>query len=754
MTTVTTTKLRVRGMHCASCVGRVEKALAGLAGVSDVAVNLATETASLSRNAGQITLPELTQSLDQAGYPAQVIDSGELAAYGTRKAAEQDALRRDLVLAACLTLPVFVLEMGAHLVPALHMAITASIGLAGSWMIQAVLTTIVLFGPGRAFFLRGLPALWRRAPDMNSLVALGTGAAWGYSMLATIWPSALPEGLRAVYFESAAIIVVFILAGRWLEARAKGRTGAAIKALIGLQPRTARVMQGDATKDVPVAQLRPGDVILIRPGERVPTDATVTSGQSHIDESMLTGEPMPKRKAPGDPVTGGTVNTTGSLQVRAEAVGTATVLAQIIRMVEEAQGTKLPIQGLVDRITLWFVPAVMAVAALTVMVWLMVGPHPALTYALVAGVSVLIIACPCAMGLATPTAIMVGTGRAAEMGVLFRRGDALEHLTKIDVIAFDKTGTLTKGEPELTDIYLAENQSRAEVLALAAAVEAASEHPLGRAIIAKAEADGLTWPQAEGFAAHPGRGVSATVQGKTVRIGNAGFMGEATKPPAPLAEAFAARMRAGSSAVYLAVDGQITAVMAIADPLKRGTNAALSALAAQGIRLAMITGDSAVTAQAVADPLPFDLVIGDVLPGGKQAAIRDLQADGSRVAFVGDGINDAPALAAADVGIALDSGTDVAMETADVVLMSGDLGGVVTAHALSVRTMTTIRQNLGWAFGYNIALIPLAAGVLYPLFGLLLSPIFAAGAMALSSVSVLGNALRLRRLQPAALRAK
>ena len=741
--------LNVDSMSCASCVGRVDKALADVPGVVSVSVNLAAETATVVYLEGTVTPADLIAAATNIGYPAELAEANANQSRIERKAEEANALRRQVILAAILTVPVFVLEMGSHLVPAFHMAIENSIGSQTSWIIQFFLTSVVLFGPGRHFFTKGIPALLRGAPDMNSLVAVGTGAAWSYSVIATFLPSLLPEGVRAVYFEAAAVIVVLILIGRLLEARAKGRTGAAIQALLGLQVRTARVVRDGETQEVDVDALDVGDLILVRPGERIPVDGNVTDGTSNVDESMITGEPVPVAKAAGAVVTGGTVNGTGSLTFAASRVGGDTTLAQIIRMVEEAQGAKLPIQGLVDRITLWFVPAVMALAALTVLVWVLVGPDPALTLALVAGVSVLIIACPCAMGLATPTSIMVGTGRAAEMGVLFRKGDALQQLSEVDVIALDKTGTVTAGKPTLTDVIVAGDFDRATVLAQIAAVEALSEHPIAEAIVQGAQSEGISVPVAQGFRSITGYGVAAMVDGYEIMVGADRYMARESVDVSTLAEIEKSLAERGRTALYAAVDGKLAAVIAVSDPVKPTSRSAISALQDRGFQVAMITGDKQETADAIAKETGIDHVIAGVLPDGKVQAVDDLRAGGRKVAFVGDGINDAPALAHSDVGIAIGTGTDVAIESADVVLMSGDLRGVVNAVEVSKRTMSNIRQNLGWAFGYNVALIPIAAGVLYPAFGLLLSPVFAAGAMALSSVSVLTNALRLRRLQPA-----
>jgi P-type Cu+ transporter len=740
--------LNVASMTCASCVGRVDKALAAVSGVVDVSVNLTAETATVSYFEGATTPQALIRAATDAGYPAEIATADAQLTRTERKADEARLLARRMTLAAVLTVPVFVLEMGAHLFSAFHMAIEHSIGTQTSWLIQFVLTTIVLFGPGRQFFAKGFPALAKATPDMNSLVALGTGAAWVYSVVATFLPRLLPDGVRAVYFEAAAVIVVLILLGRWLEARAKGRTGAAIQALLGLQVKTARVLRDGEAHEVDIDTLQAGDTVLVRPGERIPVDGTVTEGVSNVDESMITGEPLAVSKSDGDVVTGGTVNGTGSLTFRATRVGADTTLAQIIRMVEDAQGAKLPIQGLVDRVTMWFVPAVLVMAALTVAVWLAIGPDPALTFALVAGVSVLIIACPCAMGLATPTSIMVGTGRAAEMGVLFRKGDALQGLSDVDVIALDKTGTVTEGKPTLTDLVLASGYERAEVLRLVASVEEQSEHPIAEAIAQSAKAEGLKLGNVQDFSSITGYGVEATVEGRRILIGADRLMTREGIDVAALAADEKRLAERGRTALYAAIDGQIAAVIAVADPVKVSSAAAIRALRSAGIKVVMITGDKRETALAIARETGIDHVVAGVLPDGKVAALEALRAEGNRIAFVGDGINDAPALAHADVGIAIGTGTDVAIESADVVLMSGDLRGVVNAIEVSRATMRNIRQNLIWAFGYNAALIPVAAGVLYPAFGLLLSPVFAAGAMALSSVSVLTNALRLRRVKP------
>ena len=745
-----TLTLNVASMSCASCVGRVDKALAAVPGVLDVNVNLAAETATVTYLEGAVTPADLAAAATEAGYPATPAKAdGATEDRSARRESEARETARKAILAAVFALPVFVIEMGGHIFPALHHWITGTIGQQTSWIVQFALTTIVLAGPGRVFYAKGIPALLRGAPDMNSLVAVGTAAAYLYSVVATFLPGLLPEAVRAVYFEAAAVIVVLILVGRFLEARAKGRTGAAIERLLGLQVRTARVLRDGEAQEVEIEAIRPGDILLVRPGERIATDGEVTEGSAHVDESMITGEPLPVAKAEGDPVTGGTVNGTGSFQFRATRVGADTTLAQIIRMVEQAQGAKLPIQSLVDRVTLWFVPAVMTVAVLTVIAWLVFGPDPALTLALVAGVSVLIIACPCAMGLATPTSIMVGTGRAAGMGVLFRKGDALQQLSSVEVVALDKTGTVTEGRPEMTDLVPGEGIDRAEVLALVAAVEEQSEHPIAEAIVRAARAEGVPRHAVEAFESITGYGVRAHVAGRDVLIGADRLMAREGIETGALADDEARLAERGRSALFAAVDGRIAAVIAVADPVKPASKAAISALHDKGLKVAMITGDKRETAEAIARETGIDTVIAGVLPEGKVAALDDLRAQGGKLAFVGDGINDAPALAQADVGIAIGTGTDVAIESADVVLMSGDLRGVVNAVEISQATMRNIRQNLFWAFGYNTALIPVAAGVLYPALGVLLSPMLAAGAMALSSVFVLSNALRLRRVRPA-----
>lgn len=742
--------LDIDGMTCASCVARVERGLAALPGVLSAHVNLADATARVRLLAGAQAPAELAAVLAPLGYPARPREGTDADGAHTDRAAS-DAMRHRtrFLWAAALTLPVFALEMGGHMVPSFHHWVHENIGLRESWTVQAVLTGLVLAGPGRAFFAHGLPGLFRGTPDMNALVALGAGSAFLYSMVALLAPTALPEAARAVYFEAAAVIVTLILAGRWMEARAKGQAGAAIRGLMALAPPVARVERDGRVTEVPVATVVPGDILHLAPGARVAVDGIVTGGTSHVDESMLTGEPVPVAKAAGDEVTAGCINGLGSLTFRATRVGADTVLARIARMVQEAQAARLPVQDMVNRVTAWFVPAVLLVAVTTVAVWLVFGPAPALPHALVAGVSVLIVACPCAMGLAVPVSIMVGTGRAAELGVLFRKGEALQTLSEARTVAFDKTGTLTEGRPTVTEIVVAEGFDEDQALRVAAAAEAGSEHPIARALIAAARDRGIAPPPAEGFRADPGFGVRATVEGRQVTVGALRMLQRDGVDAGPLAAAADRLAAQGATPFFVSAQGVAVALIAVSDPIKHGTPAALAALLAEGKALAMVTGDAAGTAQAVAGSLGIETVEAEVLPGGKVGAVRRLQAEG-KVAFVGDGINDAPALAAADTGIAVGTGTDVAIAAADVVLMRGDLRAVATAFRVSGAVMRNIRQNLVWAFGYNALLIPVAAGVFYPAFGLQLSPMLAAGAMAASSLCVIGNALRLRTLKPLA----
>ena len=741
-------KLNVEGMNCASCVKTLEVALNQVQGVASATANLADESATVEFAAGTVEPQLLIQAVQGAGYQAklEVGANDDREARDQRKTQEYQQLGIQTLLAAALALPVFSLEMGSHLVPGVHEWVGASLGHQNSRLLQFVLTTLVMLGPGRQFYLKGFPALFRGAPDMNSLVAIGTAAAYSYSVVATFATEVLPAGTANVYFEAAAVIIVLILLGRMMEARAKGRTGDAIRRLVKLQAKSARVERDGDIVSVHIDEIEPGDIVHVRPGEQIAVDGEVTRGDSYIDESMLTGEPVPVAKSTGDKVIAGSINGTGALSYRATAVGSDTVLAQIIKLVERAQGAKLPIQGLVDSITYRFVPVVIALALLTTGIWFAIGPEPVLGFALTAGVSVLIIACPCAMGLATPTSIMVGIGRAAGLGVLFRQGDALQSLEKIGVVALDKTGTLTEGRPELTDIMVLDGFDENELLAKAAAVEADSEHPVGRAISKAANDRSLPIPSAKGFQSETGGGVRADVDGQTVLIGNSRFLEAEGVVVTELTSQASRLAEQGRTPLLLAVDGKPAAVIAVADPIKPTSVTLVTALHDRGLKVAMISGDNQRTASCIARELNIDHVVAEVLPAGKVDTLNELRAEFGPVAFVGDGINDAPALAEADVGIAVGSGTDVAIEAADIVLMSGDLRGVEHAIHASQQTIRNIRQNLFWAFGYNVLLIPVAAGAIYPLTGLLLSPVLAAGAMALSSVFVVSNALRLRWL--------
>lgn len=741
-------KLSVAGMNCASCVKTLEVALGQVPGVASAAANLADESATVQFAAGAVEPQRLVEVVKAAGYSAELEGgaSNDRVERDQRKAQEYRGLQIQTLLAAILTFPVFVLEMGSHLVPGVHEWVGTALGHDNSRLIQFVLTTLVIAGPGRQFYIKGFPALFRGAPDMNSLVAMGTAAAYSYSLAATFAAGVLPEGTANVYFEAAAVIIVLILLGRLMEARAKGRTGDAIRKLVKLQVKSARVERNGEVVEVHIDEIRPFDIVHVRPGEKIAVDGDVTSGDSYINESMLTGEPVPVAKSFGDKVIAGSMNGNGALTYRATAVGSDTVLAQIIKLVERAQGAKLPIQGLVDSITYRFVPGVIVLAIVTTLIWFAVGPDPVLGFALTAGVSVLIIACPCAMGLATPTSIMVGIGRAASLGVLFRHGDALQSLDQVTVVAMDKTGTLTAGRPVVTDIQVLGEFHQDELIAKAAAVEKDSEHPIARAMAEAANERQLSLPAAENFQSETGGGVSATVDGQEMLIGTTRFLESKGIAVEQLSEKVSEFAERGKTPISLAVGGKPAGVIAAADPIKETSAAVVTALHQRGLKVAMISGDNQRTASAIAEVLKIDHVVAEVLPAGKVDTIKQLRKEFGPVAFVGDGINDAPALAEADVGIAVGSGTDVAIDAADIVLMSDDLNGVEYAIRVSQQTIRNIRQNLFWAFGYNVLLIPVAAGVFYPLTGLLLSPVLAAGAMALSSVFVVSNALRLRWL--------
>ncbi|MDA9998613.1 heavy metal translocating P-type ATPase [Planktomarina temperata] len=741
--------MSVSNMSCASCAGRVDKALWQLPGVLAVDVNLATETVQVTYTPDLASRADFIAASTAAGYAAQEHSEDSHGQVQARKQQLAEAYGRRSRLAVFLAAPVIILGMGGHVLPGFERLIADVIGQKANWIIQCIFATAVLFGPGLDFYRRGFPALWRGAPDMNSLVALGTGAAYAFSLIATFLPQILPEGVSGVYYEPASLIVVLILFGRDLENRAKGRTGKAIQSLLGLRVKTAQVRRAGKFVECPIEEIVVGDVLSLRPGERVAVDGVVHEGSSYIDESMITGEPRPVEKSTGAALTAGTVNGMGHVIYEARRVGHDTTLSQIIQLVEQAQGAKLPIKALVDRLTLWFVPMVLTLAFVTVTVWMIWGPAPALPYALVAGVCVLIIACPCAMGLATPTSIMVGTGRAAEMGVLFRKGDALQLLADVDVIAFDKTGTLTRGQPVLTDLDVADGLGRRAALQVMASVEQGSDHPIARAIVMAAAEEGLDLLPIQDGQTYAGLGLSAHVAGEEVILGTERFMRERgidVKGYHGSAEALASQ---GKSVIFAARAGQVIALAGVSDALKPSTQGAIAQLKAAGITVVMLTGDRRDAALQIAADLGIDQVHAELLPADKSRVLAELKTKARQLAFVGDGINDAPALAAADIGIAFGTGTDVAVESADIVLMWGDLLGVVNAIEMSRLTLRNIKQNLFWAFGYNVALIPVAAGALYPAFGMLLSPILAAAAMALSSIFVLANALRLRYVRAA-----
>ncbi len=645
-----------------------------------------------------------------------------------------------------LTIPVFLLEMGGHLT-----GLTHAIGQQRSNWIQFILATPVVIWAGAPFFQRGWASLASRNFNMFTLIALGTGVAYLYSLVATFAPQLFPPAMRGhdgavpVYFEAAAVITVLVLLGQLLELKARERTGGAIRALIDLSPKTARrVLKTGGDEDVAIEHLQTGDLIRVRPGERVPVDGVIAEGQSSLDESTITGESMAVKKGPGDSVIGGTLNQTGSFDFRAAKVGRDTVLAQIVQMVADAQRSRAPIQRLADVVSGWFVPTVVLVAVLAFLAWFTWGPEPRFAYALIAAVSVLIIACPCALGLATPMSIMVGVGRGAQSGVLIKNAEALERLEKVDTLVIDKTGTLTSGKPTVTAIKPAGGMKESELLRLAANLERRSQHPLGDAIVQAAAARGLPSSPVANFDAPPGKGVSGTVAGRRVIIGNARILRDDGLDPAPLETLADSYRSVGATPVFVAVDGKAAGIIVVSDPVKSNATEAIAALKASGLRIVMLTGDNAKTAQAVAGAVGIADVEAQVLPADKARIVQKLQQQGRVVAMAGDGVNDAPALAAADVGIAMGTGTDVAMQSSGITLVKGDLMGIVRARRLSQATMANIRQNLVAAFLYNAAGVPIAAGVLYPAFGLLLSPVIAAAAMSLSSVSVIGNALRLK----------
>jgi Cu+-exporting ATPase len=742
----------VGGMTCASCVARVEEALSSVPGVISASVNLASEKATVEYLEGTEPV-DMRRAVKDAGYElgpeVQALEDVTTAAQR-----EIRGLRNRFIVAAILAASI--------------MALGFSPSFAGQPYLLWALATPVQFWAGLRFYRGAWGALKHRTSDMNTLIAVGTSVAYFYSLIAVIFPSLFATGVLEphLYFDTSAMIITLILLGRFLEARAKGQASEALKKLIGMQPKAALVVREGEQREISVEDVRVGDLILVRPGERIPVDGIVCQGYSSIDESMITGESIPVEKKVGDEVIGATINKTGSFQFEATKVGKETTLARIVRMVEEAQGSKAPIQRLADVIASYFVPAVIGIAIVTFVIWYFVGPAPALTFALLNFVAVLVIACPCALGLATPTAIIVGTGKGAEQGILIKNGEALERAHQINTVLLDKTGTLTRGEPVVTDVVAALFSSPEEVLRLAASAEQSSEHPLGEAVVKAALEKKLELSPFSNFNAIPGQGVEALVESKKLFLGNLKFMGERGLSLNGLESKAAEFLEAGKTAMFLGWDSRVAGIIALADTLKPGAREALQALHRMGIETAMLTGDNRRTAEAIAREAGIDRVLAEVLPEHKAGEVKKLQEEGKVVAMVGDGINDAPALAQADIGIAIGTGTDVAMETGDITLISGDLMGVVTAISLSKRTMRTIKQNLFWAFAYNTALIPVAAGVLYLAFGKtgvpsglhfilgeygFLNPMLAAAAMAASSITVVSNSLRLRRFKPAKL---
>ncbi len=746
-TSIAKQEIPIKGMTCAACVSRVQKALEKLDGVLSANVNLATERAVVEYFPAQVGPREFRKAVKEAGYEVLRIEQGEDIVEKERREREAryKKLKTKLITGVFLTVPVFLLVFWDRL----GLSSVLEIPRQTNFLLQLLLETPVQFWIGRQFYSGALAAARHRSTNMNTLIAVGTSAAYVYSLTATFFPRVFEiQGYAAhVYYDTAAAIIVLILLGRLLEARAKGHTSEAIKKLMGLRARTARVVRNGSEEDVPVEEVEKGDIILVRPGEKIPVDGVVREGYSSVDESMVTGESMPVEKKAGDTVIGATMNKTGSFRFEAARVGRETMLSQIIGMVQEAQGAKPPIARLADRIASIFVPSVMAIATVTFLVWFIFGPSPAFTYAVLNFIAVLIIACPCALGLATPTSIMVGTGKGAENGILIRGGESLETAHKINAIIFDKTGTLTRGEPAVTDVIAAEGFSGEEVLLYAGSTEKGSEHPLGEAIVKRAEESGIPLRDSTDFIALPGHGVKAGVDGKAVLLGNEALMEENDIALGNLKQRAGALAGEGKTPMFVAVDGRAAGIISVADTLKENSVEAVAALKAMGIEVIMLTGDNRRTGEAIARQVGIDRVLAEVLPEQKAEEVRKLQAEGKVVAMVGDGINDAPALAQADVGIAIGTGTDVAIEASDITLIKGDLKAVSTAIALSKATLRNIKQNLFWAFAYNTILIPVAAGALFPFFGILLSPIFAAGAMGMSSVTVVTNALRLRKFK-------
>ena len=737
--------LPIRGMSCAACVGKVEKALRSIKGVIRAGVNFATERASVEYLPGEVTLGDLKRVVQNAGYEVLEVEEEDMVEK-ERLAREADLsrLKWKFILGLFFLAPILLLMWGA---PFLE---KAGLSRRINFFLQFLLATPVQFWVGRQFYAGFWKATENKTSDMNTLIAVGTSAAYIYSFIVTFAPHLImvKGWMLDVYFDTSAAIVVLILLGRYLEARAKGRTSEAIKKLMGLQPKTARVIRDGHEMDISLREVVPGDIVVVRPGEKIPVDGMVKKGHSSVDESMVTGESLPVEKRAGDRVIGATMNKTGTFQFEATRVGRDTVLAQIIRLVQEAQGSKPPIARLADVIASYFVPVVILIAIATFLIWFFLGPPPSLTYAFLNFVAVLIIACPCSLGLATPTSIMVGTGKGAENGILIRGAEALETAHQLNTIVLDKTGTLTKGKPSVTDIIDSGRSGKKEILMMAASAERGSEHPLGEAIVQKAKEEGLTLHDARDFQAIAGQGIEATIDSQRILFGNKKLMEERNVNLHGMAERAEQLSYEGKTPMFLAIDGETAGMIAVADTLKEDSRKAVEAFHRMGLEVVMLTGDNRRTAEAIAKQAGIDRVVSEVLPEMKAEEIKRLQSEGKKVGMVGDGINDAPALAQADVGFAIGTGTDVAMESSDITLIGGDLKGIVTAIALSKATIRNIKQNLFWAFAYNTILIPVAAGVLFPFFGILLNPIFAAGAMAFSSVTVVSNALRLRRFKP------
>ena len=741
----------IAGMSCAACAQRVEKSLGGLEGVISAAVNLAAETATVTYDPGTIRTATLREAIERAGYRPLEIQTTDAAEEDcARRQGEVRLLWRKFTVAALFSVPLLYLAMAPML---RGVTLPFPAGLAPmehplAYALTQLLLVLPVIAVGYRFYTVGFRALWQRSPNMDSLIAVGTTAAVLYSVYHT-WQISLGQlqAVHGLYFETAGVIITLILLGKSLEAVSKGRTGEAIKKLMGLAPKTATILENGAERELPIDEVEIGDVVVVKPGGKIPVDGTVLEGYTAIDESMLTGESMPVDKHPGDPVWGATLNTTGAIRFRAERVGRDTALARIIRLVEEAQGSKAPIAALADRVSGVFVPVVCAIALLAGAAWY-VATGGDTTFALTIFISVLVIACPCALGLATPTAIMVGTGKGAEYGILIKGGEALETAHKVDTVVLDKTGTITEGKPTVTDVLVTKGEEPNRLLTLTASAEQSSEHPVGQAVVAAAKERQLVLGKSEGFRSVTGQGIGATVEGQTVLVGNRGLMEAHGISPAELEEVADRLAAEGKTPMYVAIDGRLAGLVAIADVVKASSRAAIAGLRGMGLRVVMITGDNHKTAAAIAAQVGIDQVLAEVLPQDKSAAVKKLQAEGQRVAMVGDGINDAPALAQADVGIAIGTGTDVAMESADIVLMRGDLTDVSTAIQLSRQTIRNIKQNLFWAFGYNVVGIPVAAGLLHLFGGPLLSPMLAAAAMSFSSVSVLLNALRLKGFRP------